>query len=522
MHEKILFERNISMDNNFKLDISKDDQIAFNNNALFCIGTGRMGLALQKAYHDQLKFVQNKLGFKHIRGHGLFSDDMAIYQVYKENGEKKVEYNFTYLDIVMDDYMSLGIKPFLELGFMPGKLASGEQTVFYWRGNVTPPKDYDEWARLIKATLLHLIDRYGRDEVITWPIEVWNEPNLPGFWKDADMTEYFKLYEHSAKAVKEVDSGFRVGGPAICGVDDVRWLKEFLAFCDNNRVPIDFVTRHAYATELPERIGHYDYQKLRSPEIFLDELKVSREIIDSFLRFQGMEMHITEFNTSYTPKNPIHDTNLNAAYMARLLSEMGDTSASYSYWTFGDVFEEQGLAFTPFSGCFGLVANGMIPKPSFWTFEFFNRLKNKGVARNNNMILTKGEDNSYHGIAWNPVEDIIQESNIEISLSLPATEDEYVIITHLVDELTCNPLKNWIDIGLPSNPTKDQIELIRSCSYPRVETRRTTPKDGKINLSLTLSRNALLYFEVRAVKPTPDRGFYPDKIQGAYANELTQ
>ncbi|NLO08468.1 MAG: xylan 1,4-beta-xylosidase [Clostridiales bacterium] len=503
--------------NKLKLSVSQDDRITFNNNAMFCIGTGRMGLALQKAYHDQLKYVQNELGFSYIRGHGLFSDDMAIYQAYQENGEEKVEYNFTYLDMVMDDYMSLGIKPFLELGFMPRKLASGEQTVFYWKGNVTPPKNYNEWANLIKATLLHLIDRYGRDEVLTWPIEVWNEPNLPGFWKAADMSEYFRLYECSANAVKKADPGFRVGGPAICGVDDVRWLKEFLTFCDDNQVPIDFVTRHAYATELPERIGHYDYQKLRAPEIFLDELKVSRDIIDSFPRFKGMEMHITEFNTSYTPKNPIHDTNLNAAYTARLLSEMGDTCASYSYWTFGDIFEEQGVAFTPFSGCFGLLANGMIPKPTFWTFEFFNRLKGEGIARNDNMILTKGEDKSYHGVAWNPVEDIHEENTIEISLSLPASEKEYVIITRLVDEQTCNPLKNWIDIGMPSNPSKDQIKLIRSCAYPRSDTRRMKSQDGLININLTLSRNALLYFEVKAIRPTPDRGFYPDKIQGAYA-----
>lgn len=507
------------MINKLELSVSQDDRITFNNNAFFCIGTGRMGLALQKAYHDQLSFVQNEIGFSYIRGHGLFSDDMAIYQVYQENGKDKVEYNFTYLDMVMDTYIALGIKPFLELGFMPGHLASGEQTIFYWRGNVTPPKDYEEWSKLIKATLLHLIGRYGRDEVITWPIEVWNEPNLPGFWKDADIPEYFKLYEYSAKAVKKADPGFQVGGPAICGVDDVRWLKEFLTFCDDNQLPIDFVTRHAYATEIPERMGHYDYQKLRSPEIFLDELKVSRDIIDSFSRFKGMEMHITEFNTSYTPKNPIHDTNLNAAYTARLLSEMGDTCASYSYWTFGDIFEEEGVAFTPFSGCFGLVANGMIPKPTFWTFEFFNRLKGQGISRNNNMILTKEEDNTYHGIAWNPVEDIIQENKLEISLSLPAPEYEYVVITRLVDEQTCNPLKNWIDIGLPSNPSKDQIKLVRSCSYPRTETKRIRPQGGLISLNLSLSRNALLYFEVKAVKPTPDRGFCTDKIQGAYAKE---
>lgn len=495
--------------------IPKDASFPFSNNAMFCIGTGRMGLALQKAYHDQLALVQDEINFSHIRGHGLFTDDMAIYQEYEEGGVTKSEYNFTYLDMVIDDYISLGLRPFVELGFMPQKLASGMQTIFYWKGHVTPPKDYQKWADLIKATLQHWIDRYGREEAITWPLEVWNEPNLPGFWKDADMPEYFKLYEVSAKAVKEVDSRFRVGGPAICGVDDERWLREFLTHCSKEKLPLDFVTRHAYATEMPDRAGRYDYQKLRTPKVFLDELTVSRNIIDSFPEYKGMEMHITEFNTSYTPKNPIHDTNLNAAYIARLLSEMGDTSASYSYWTFGDIFEEQGVAFTPFSGCFGLVANGMIRKPTYWAFSFFKQLKGSGVAREDNYVLTKDAAGTIRGVAWNPVEELTGEADLEINLTIPAEQGEYAVITKLVDEVVSNPLKVWLDLGSPSNPSKEQLELIRSCDAPQVLTSRQKVTDGNLNLSLTLTRNALLYFELRRITPQVDRGFKPERIQGA-------
>lgn len=495
--------------------ISENASFEFHNNAMFCIGTGRMGLALQKAYHDQLALVQEDICFSHIRGHGLFADDMAIYQEYEEDGVIKAEYNFTYLDMVMDDYLSLGLKPFLELGFMPQKLASGTQTIFYWKGNTTPPKDYTKWADLIKATLGHLIDRYGREEVLSWPIEVWNEPNLPGFWKGADMQEYFKLYEVSAKAVKEVDQRLRVGGPAICGVDDERWLKEFLTHCAKEQLPLDFVTRHAYATEMPDRAGHYDYQKLRSPKVMLDELRVSRNIIDSFPEYRGMEMHITEFNTSYTPRNPIHDTNLNAAYIARLLGEMGDTCASYSYWTFGDIFEEAGVAFTPFSGCFGLVANGMIRKPTFWAFSFFNQLKGTGIAREENYILTKDSNGTLHGIAWNPVEEVVEPYDLNLSLTVPVENGTYALISKLVDETVCNPLKVWLDLGSPASPSKEQLELIRSCSLPQVSTKKVEVTDGTFTVSRTLSRNALVYFQLRKITPEVDRGFLPERIQGA-------
>jgi xylan 1,4-beta-xylosidase len=162
--------------------IHRDNSVTFNNNAMFCIGTGRMNLALRNEYHNQLKKVQEDIHFSHIRGHGLFCDDMAIYHTYEENGVEKVEYNFTYVDLVFDDYLSMGLKPFVELGFMPEQLASGNQTVFYWKGNVTPPSDYNKWSDLVTASINHWISRYGREEVITWPFEVWNEPNLSVFW----------------------------------------------------------------------------------------------------------------------------------------------------------------------------------------------------------------------------------------------------------------------------------------------------------------------------------------------------
>jgi len=494
--------------------ITSSQTVSFNNNALVCVGTGRMNLALRHEYHEQLKKTQNDIGFSYIRGHGLFCDDMGIYQAYKQGDEEKVEYNFRYVDMVFDDYLSLGLKPFVELGFMPYKLASGDQTIFYWKGNVTPPSDYNKWAALVEATINHWIKRYGIDEVSTWFFEVWNEPNLRGFWKDADMQEYFKLYEVTAKAVKNCDSRLRAGGPAICGVDDERWLKCFLEFCSKSGAPLDFVTRHAYATEMPEADGHYVYQKLRPPQDVISELKISRQIIESFPQYKGIEMHITEFNTSYSPINPIHDTNLNAAYTARLLCEMGDVCASYSYWTFGDVFEESGVAFTPFSGCFGLLANGMIPKPTYWAFRFFGKIGTNAVARGESFVITKDEDGNLKGIAWNPAEDA-GESEIQINFLIEQQNGDYLLVKKLVDESVCNPLKSWIDMGSPAYPTEDQLALLRECAQPQTSTERFKISSGSYELKIPLQANALCYFEIIRIETETDRGFNPDRIRGA-------
>ena len=482
--------------------------VKFNNRTDFCVGTGRMGLALQQEYQEQLKLVQEEIGFRYIRGHGLFSDDMAIYQEYEDpTGNRKAEYNFTYLDMVMDSYRKLGLRPFLELGFMPGKMASGDQTVFYWKGNTTPPQNYDMWCELVIKTLEHLMKRYGGEEVVCWPVEVWNEPNLPAFWKDADMEEYFKLFQRTFEAVKGLDSRFRVGGPAICGVQDELWIRSFLEFCRREQITPDFITRHHYNTELPEKAGHYGYAELNDPEEGFRNLQATRDIVDSFEEYRGLEIHITEFNTSYIPNCPLHDTNQNAAYIARQLSRLGDMNESYSYWTFGDVFEEQGVPYTPFHGGFGLVANGGIPKPTFWTFKFFKDLRGECVHRSDDMVILRREDGGYCGVAWN---DSVARSGrtLEICLTVPGCiSSEYCLVTKTVDEDTCNPLRLWHDMGEPSSLTGEQKRLLQDCARPFISSSRVTAAEGRLQIELAVKENGLVYFELQRAEIKNDRGY---------------
>ena len=482
--------------------VTQDSQAKFINNADFCVGTGRMGLALQKEYHDQLVMAQELCHFKHIRGHGLFSDDMAIYQYWKgRDGSEYKGYNFTYLDRVMDDYRACGLKPFLELGFMPANMASGTQTIFYWKGNTTPPADHQDWADLIKATLRHLAERYGEEEVSTWPCEVWNEPNLPGFWEHADEKAYHELYRTSVHAVKEVLPKMRVGGPAICGgATSLDWVRNFLTFCRDERLPVDFLSRHAYMGETPEHHGRYLYHTMRTVDSIMEEMQATRDIIDSFPEYAGMEMHVTEFNTSYNPFCPIHDTNYNAALIAGLLSRMGDVCASYSYWTFGDVFEEMGVPSRPFHGGFGMIANQMIPKPTLWTFAFFNNLQGECVHRDEHSLILRRRDGSYEGVAWN----ICQQTRDELALhiSLPA-EGKQVLATETVDEKVCNPLKAWHDMGEPASLTDTQLQFLRRAGQPLCATEEVN--DGGIHLQL--GENAVVHFTLTPAAGESDFGY---------------
>ncbi len=504
-----------------KITLVADRNVEFHNQVDFCVGTGRMGLALHREYFEQLKLVQEEIGFQHIRGHGLFCDDIAIYQ---EMEDGTPEYNFTYVDRVMDSYKELGLKPFLELGFMPEKMASGTQTIFYWKGNTTPPASYEAWNKMVQALLEHLCDRYGREEVLTWPIEVWNEPNLPGFWEHADMQEYFKLFKSTFYAVKEVDERFRVGGPAVCGGSDEVWIRAFVQFCHDNSIPLDFVTRHHYTTEFPEPVGHYGYAELMKAEDGFANLHTTREIIDSFPEYKGLEIHITEFNTSYIPNCPLHDTNQNAAFLAQQLSRLGEDNESYSYWTFGDVFEEQGVPFAPFHGGFGLVANGCIPKPTFWTFAFFKKLKEKKghcIYRDNNAVIMQLDDGTRRGVVWNMTNDR-RGYDFEMTLEM-AENEEGCLLTKTVDEDSCNPLKVWHDLGEPANLTEEETKILQEAAIPFAETVRVKPRNGKTEVSFPVAENGVVYFEWKPGRVKSDRGYsYERTNQYPHVNPVTR
>ena len=189
------------------------------------VGSGHAPLALRADWQAQMRRCHNELGFRHVRFHALLSDEMFTLTCQEE----QLLYSFRNADQIIDFLLSIGMKPFVELSFMPETLASGNTTVFSYRGNVTPPKDYDQWATLIQKIVGHWVDRYGVKEVREWFFEVWNEPNLKAFWTGT-QEEYFKLYQRTAAAIKAVEPTLKVGGPATA---DNSWIQEFLDFCNN-------------------------------------------------------------------------------------------------------------------------------------------------------------------------------------------------------------------------------------------------------------------------------------------------
>jgi len=438
-----------------------------------CVGAGRANEGLRADWQQQLAYVKKECGFKYIRMHGLLTDDMGVY---KEDRTGKPEYNYMYVDVLFDYLQSIGIKPFVELGFMPQALASGDKTIFWWRGNVTPPKDYDKWAALIRNLTEHFTERYGVDEVKTWYFEVWNEPNLsPGFWSST-QAEYFKLYKYSANAVKSVNPAYRVGGPGTAGA---AWEPEMIDFCKKNNVPIDFISTHSYGVNVGYLDEYGNNGTILAPQKFAvsgDVLQSRKEISESSM--PNLELHYTEWSASYTPADPIHDSYHEAAYILQKLKQVGNAAQSMSYWVFTDIFEESAPRFTPFHGGFGLLNTQGINKPAFYAYQFLNRLGNTELQNTDSTSWTcKDAKGNIQILAWDYtysrpadslnnqvyyIRDLPSKSKGKLKLNISNIPAGTYALEVYKTGYRCNDAyTSYYDLGRPSQLTKNQVEQIK-------------------------------------------------------------
>ncbi|MGH6612456.1 MAG: GH39 family glycosyl hydrolase, partial [Burkholderiaceae bacterium] len=324
----------------FKCDLS-GDAAPLKHAWEHTVGSGRAVLALRADWREHLKRVHHDLGFRHVRFHGLLDDDVGALICHRE----KFLYSFFNVDQIEDFILSIGMKPFVELSFMPTALASGDTTVFSFRGNVTPPKNYKDWGALIDRLVRHWVDRYGVWEVAQWPLEVWNEPNLKAFWTGGKKG-YYELYRTTAEAIKNIDPVLKVGGPSSA---QNAWIPEFLEFCDKNKLPCDFVTTHYYPTDAFGKIGADTITQLEhAPR---DVMRQRAE--EAHAQVSGLPLIYTEWNVSSNPRGSLHDQPFAAAFAANITLSTDPFVTGYSFWTFTDIFEENYFPSVPFHGGFG-------------------------------------------------------------------------------------------------------------------------------------------------------------------------
>jgi xylan 1,4-beta-xylosidase len=435
--------------------------------------------------------------------------------IYTEKDGNPV-YDFTLIDQIVDTYLARGLHPYLEIGFMPEAMTSAPAGVPYrqvWRAGADntgasgwsyPPRDYSRWSELLYQWTRHNIERYGRDEVERWYFEVWNEPNLDGFFAGTQQ-DYFELYAVTARAIKSVSPAYRVGGPATAGC---AWVSQFIDYCVAHHVPVDFVSSHDYAVD----VGHLDETGgagtvfSHDPRsIYGNVLRMREQIAASPL--PNLELHLTEWSSSYTPADPLHDSYHSAAFILDKLKKAGAAASSMSYWVFTDIFEEAGPRFTPFHGGFGLLNYQDIRKPAFFAYQFLNRLGPTELesADPASYVTTDGVGN-LQVLLWdftvnNPKSennqvfyrrDLTGEAKGTVKVHLAGIPPgRYTQTLYQVGYRVNDAYAAYRDLGAPTQLTRAQVEQINAASagQPIERVAVTIRADGAFDRVLPLREN---------------------------------
>ena len=447
-------------------------------------GSGRAILSLREEYRKDLDTVHSATGFDSVRFHGILNDEVGLYDpdrmtfnpgqavlLVKTGGT----YNFSYIDQIYDGLLEHGVRPFVELSFMPKKLASDPAAIhpFWYHPNVSPPKDYAQWDAMMTALAKHLVERYGIEEVAHWNFEVWNEPNLD-FWagKPAQAT-YWTLYDHTSRALKSVDPRIRVGGPSTA---QAAWVGEFLQHCHDQGVPVDFTSTHVYGNDDNVNVLHTTAAIPRDRMVPLAVAKVHQEILHS--PYPNIPLYFSEYNASYANEPNVTDTTFMGPWLATTISQCDGLVQSMSSWTFADVFEEQGVPLTPFYGGFGLIAEDQIPKPALHAFSMLHRLGEARIpVKNDSVIATKTRDGGVAIALWNYVPPVGEGGSYTPQTAHPAPDRTFSLdLTHLpkdaaltlwrVDATHGNVIAAYDAMGRPATPTRDQIAALRKAGAP--------------------------------------------------------
>ena len=421
-------------------------------------GSGRAILSLRESYRRDLATMRDATAIRYVRFHAIFDDDVGAYD---ENTQGQPLYNWSYVDQIYDGLLANGIRPFVELSFMPRKLASTlTPHAFWYKPLPSPPASYDKWDEFVYQFARHLTDHYGVDEVRQWYFEVWNEPNIDFWTGQPKQATYFELYDHTARAIKRADTGLRVGGPATA---QAAWVDAMIAHAVQTQVPLDFVSTHVYGNDSAEDVfaTHETIPRrdmvARSVRKVYDQVKASPH--------PDLPIIWSEYNASYKNEIDVTDSAFMGPWLANNIRMCDGMTALMSYWTFSDVFEEQGVVKTPFYGGYGLIAEGGIPKAAFNAFRMLHRLGDQRQQPElSDALVTRRSDGTLAVALWNYAPPSESSPARAVHLRLTGGSASAQFHVEIVDPDHGSALAAWQAMGSPAFPTREQFERLRQAS----------------------------------------------------------
>lgn len=504
----------------------------FRHHWKFCVGSAHATYALRHDYTVQLAKVREELGIERVRFHGIFGDDMHTLTRTTDIlpipfGRSYVERTFRQCAAAYDNILSAGMKPFVELSFMPKKLAmfGFAKGFFFYKPIVSLPRCMKKWQEYIGEFVRFLIDRYGKEEVESWFFEVWNEPDLPVIFFDGTQKDYFKLYAATARAIKAVDNKIRVGGPATSGN---KWVEEFIAYCSAEGVPVDFISTHQYAgdplggveddgkgvslkidmlaalrgkgtLDRSSILGLYrafmgvgDAPKTLRRDTFIDSAQRVKKLVGE------LPLYYTEWNMCANFSAPCNDTSMQAAYDLHVILNSDDSIDGSSIWCFSDLFEEFHQFPEEFHGGFGLMTQSGIKKPAYHALRFLNEAGGTAyeIPHGDSVDAAVFKKENETHIILSMLDFDAKDGREQINISLESDEPSAVTVSK-IDADHANPLRVWERMGRPQVPNRSQLSEIEEESAPREEALPFEYRDGRILLNTDIGANEIRRIIIR-------------------------
>lgn len=457
---------------------------------------GRAVEGLREEWRNQFREMQREIGFEYIRFHGIFNDEMMVYNL---NSKGEPVFNWNYVDQLFDFFKEVNIKPFVELGFMPTELRKSEETVYWWKGNVSGPKDMKEWTDLVCSFIKHCMNRYGIAEVESWYFEVWNEPDYEGAFWVGSKEEYFEFYRSTALVVHSISNKLKVGGPSLAFLED-KWIEDFLDYCKNYNVPLDFFSFHVYPSV--KRVG--DGKRRMNTEVFCDFVNtrqtnvnnnknssvelihyMSGKIKDCYGK--NLETHVTEWNVTPMQRHLVHDTAFMATFILETVLKSFSAVDSLGFWTFTDIFEEYKAGVSPFHGGFGLFNRDGIKKSAYMAYYLLAKLGNELVLRGDNYIVTKKNEDfqillynyiyfdelflngDISGMTHTERYSIFEEKGEKIiGISISGLDGNYKIKSYSINREYGSAFDAWTRMGAPQDLLEEDICYLKKKAMPEI------------------------------------------------------
>ncbi|MDR1398320.1 MAG: helix-turn-helix domain-containing protein [Treponema sp.] len=476
---------------------------------------------LREDLRAQIREAARELGMKHLRFHGIFSDEL---HVVRRDAEGGFIYTWNYIDSIFDFLIGLGVRPLADLTFMPAALKSGDKAVFWYQGNVSQPQSLNDWGELVYHFAAHCIDRYGAEEVRQWYFEIWNEPNMSGFW-DGAPEDYFRFFKASVEALIRADPCLKIAGPALCPVTNlsIPLVDDFIAYLNAHKLPLHCFTFHVY-----DEIQIVPYQdivggmigKFGSSDRFSECVEYYRQKAET-LEHAPEELFITEYNISGIHENYLLDTLFPACHLLYNLCRNHDRIQGVAVWTLSDIFEEDGPLARPFSGGFGIITLEGIRKPAYWALWFIHRLERDIIAQGDEYIVTRGTDRiTILGFRYRHYDRFFQEgdrsllrynsryevfegkSPLSLGFSIRNIRGTWMVREYTLDRSHGSAYDLYVDMGMPLRLSATDADYLRESARPHLSVRTLNAGEGgqPVELRLTVQPLGIKFLELQRVR----------------------